>query len=175
MGIPGSGNFDRGKKETVEESLCIDANYWGREGIIRAGSRLSGSQRWTYHSGDSFHVDFVMDTLDADHSSVWLWYSWVWKVSRKQDAAVYQVALTTTRPHYGGLRWWFVCPLVLNGRACGRRVAKLYLPPSGRYFGCRHCHDLTYTSCQQSRKLDGLYRRLARVLSRDFDTAEPAL
>jgi hypothetical protein len=35
---------------------------------------------------------------------------------------------------------------------CGRRVGKLYLPPGGRYYGCRQCHDLTYTSCQQSDK-----------------------
>ena len=30
----------------------------------------------------------------------------------------------------------------------GRRARKLYL--GGRYFGCRHCHNLTYTSSQQS-------------------------
>jgi hypothetical protein len=29
-------------------------------------------------------------------------------------------------------------------------VRKLYL--AGRYFGCRHCHDLTYASTQQSDK-----------------------
>ena len=32
--------------------------------------------------------------------------------------------------------------------ACGRRARKLYLV--GRYFGCRRCHDLAYTSTQQS-------------------------
>ena len=31
---------------------------------------------------------------------------------------------------------------------CARRVRKLYLV--GRYFECRHCHDLVYTSSQQS-------------------------
>ena len=29
-------------------------------------------------------------------------------------------------------------------------MGKLYLPPGGRYFGCRHCHDLTYRSRQES-------------------------
>lgn len=51
-----------------------------------------------------------------------------------------QVWLTATRPRFGGLRWWFVCPLVVKGRSCKRRVGKLYLPPHGRYFGCRHCN-----------------------------------
>jgi len=73
----------------------------------------------------------------------------------------YPVGLTTTPLPWGGVRWWFVCPLVVSGQACGRRVGKLYLPPGGRYFGCRHCYDLTYTSCQESHKFDGLYRMLA--------------
>jgi len=49
----------------------------------------------------------------------------------------------------------------VNGRGCGRRVGKLYLPPGGRYFGCRQCHDLTYTSCQESHRYDRLFGRLA--------------
>ena len=72
----------------------------------------------------------------------------------------YQVRLVTTQPHFGGLRWWFMCPLRVNGHACGRRVSKLYLPPGGHYFGCRHCYRLTYTSSQDSRKPDHLARLL---------------
>jgi hypothetical protein len=34
------------------------------------------------------------------------------------------------------------------------------MPPGGRYFGCRRCYDLTYTSCQESHKYDKLYRDL---------------
>jgi hypothetical protein len=74
------------------------------------------------------------------------------------------VGLTTTRPRFGGLRWWFVCPLVVNGRPCQRRVGKLYLPPRGRYYGCRHCYDLTYTSCQQHDKRVDALRKDPEVL-----------
>jgi hypothetical protein len=56
------------------------------------------------------------------------------------------------------VRWWFVCPLSRNGIACHRRVRKLYL--SGRYFGCRHCHRLTYRSSQES---DSRVYKLARA------------
>lgn len=178
MGGPGSGNFDHWrrhpKKETVEECLSIDANLWMREGVLKAGTHSVGSLRWTYPGGGSFSVLHEVDTLDPDRPFVWLWYSWVWTATQQQESAGYRVALTTTRPRFGGLRWWFVCPLVVNGRPCGRRVGKLYLPPSGRYFGCRRCHDLTYTSCQQSHKFDTLDRWMARELSRDFDTAKPA-
>ncbi len=39
-------------------------------------------------------------------------------------------------------------PLVVNGRQCLRRVAKLY--QDGRDFGCRRCHGLTYRSSQEA-------------------------
>ena len=50
----------------------------------------------------------------------------------------YPVGLTTTPLPGGGLRWWFLCPLVVSGVPWGRRVGKLYMPPGGRYFGWRH-------------------------------------
>jgi hypothetical protein len=85
--------------------------------------------------------------------------------------------IATTRPRFGGLRWWFVCPLTVNGRPCGRRVGKLYLPPAGRYFGCRHCHDLTYTSCQtHDKRVDFLRNDPAELLraAENLERASPA-
>src|SRR6185369_10508511 len=76
------------------------------------------------------------------------------------------VRLVTTQPNYGGVRWWFVCPLTTRGQACNRRVMKLYLPPNGHYFGCRHCYDLTYRSRQQSDKRVAWLRRNPEAISR---------
>jgi len=45
---------------------------------------------------------------------------------------------------FGGARPYFICPGVVNGTACGRRVAKLHGP--GRYFLCRHCYRLAHAS-----------------------------
>ena len=73
-----------------------------------------------------------------------------YSLTRSGENLDYKVLLGTTRPRLGGLRWWFICPLVANGRKCGRRVGKLYLPPGGKYYGCRHCYDLTYESSQTS-------------------------
>ncbi|MHC4752129.1 MAG: hypothetical protein ACYTFW_19930, partial [Planctomycetota bacterium] len=63
----------------------------------------------------------------------------------------YRIALTTTPCNFGGVRYWFVCPLYTNGIYCGRRVAKLYKAPGAVYFGCRHCYDLSYESRNESR------------------------
>jgi hypothetical protein len=46
--------------------------------------------------------------------------------------------------HLGGARPYFICPGVVNGVTCGRRIAKLYY--RGRYFVCRHCHRLAHAS-----------------------------
>ncbi len=58
----------------------------------------------------------------------------------------YTVPIIQTRCHFGGLRHWFICPLVLDGRACERVCRCLYLSGNVEYFGCRECHGLTYQS-----------------------------
>jgi hypothetical protein len=68
--------------------------------------------------------------------------------------------------HLGGCRWWGRYPLQRDGIECGRRVGKLYVPPGSRYFGCRRCHDLTYTSVQEHDKRVDALRRNPEALDR---------
>jgi hypothetical protein len=94
---------------------------------------------------------------------------------RNEQAVDYRVQLEATRPNFGGLRWWFICPLVRRDGGPPRRVAKLYLPPGAKYFRSREGYGLTYTSCQESRKSCGLFRRLAAELGTDESTIRAAL
>jgi hypothetical protein len=55
------------------------------------------------------------------------------------------------------------------------RVGKLYLPLGSRYFGCRHCHELTYASCQESHKYDTMFRYMARETGWDFETVKEVM
>jgi hypothetical protein len=144
----------------VERCLSLDANRWAREGILGPGVHRAGAWGWTYLSGARFTVHYMVQTTGASGPCVRLTYSWTWNGVGEPQRADYLVCLTTTRPRFGGLRWWFLCPLTVKGRLCNRRVGKLHLPPAARYFGCRHCHDLTYTSCQESHQ----YERLLRFL-----------
>ena len=64
---------------------------------------------------------------------------------------------------FGGARPYFICPGVVNGIACGRRVAKLYGP--GRYFLCRHCYRLAHAS-QSEGGLDRTLRRANKIRQR---------
>jgi len=86
-----------------------------------------------------------------------------------------QIRFETTHPHFGGKRWWLICPLYTSGIPCNRRVGKLYSPPRGLYFGCRHCYDLTYTSCKDSHKNDRIYAMLARNMGTTPEMIKRAL
>jgi hypothetical protein len=61
---------------------------------------------------------------------------------------------------HGGTRPYFICPGVVNGTACGRRVAKLYGP--GRYFLCRHCYRLAY-ACQSEDAMNRSVRQANKI------------
>jgi hypothetical protein len=63
------------------------------------------------------------------------WLRLSYTLMRTNEVLAYRLRLVTTRPRFGGVRWWFVCPLSARGVPCGRRVGKLYLPPGGRREG----------------------------------------
>jgi hypothetical protein len=64
------------------------------------------------------------------------------------------IHFTVTRPHRGGVRYWFRCE-------CGRRSGRLYLGDYQVGFRCRICYDLTYRSSQEHcKRLDALKRDL---------------
>ena len=47
---------------------------------------------------------------------------------------------------FGNSRLWIICP------GCEQRVRILYRPTSSYRFLCRRCQDLTYETCNRSRK-----------------------
>jgi|SRR5580658_983778 hypothetical protein len=76
------------------------------------------------------------------------------------------ITVVTTQPYFGGSRWWFICPLIVNGRGCQRRARILYLPPGGTHFGCRTCYNLTYESVRtHDNRVGRLLRSPAEILA----------
>jgi len=141
------GGFGSGKrwskKNVVEGCYSLDTATMKRWSLLVPGpSDRAGAFHW--RRGESSSSVSYLLTVGPSSGTLRLLYS-----TKSTDANFdYLVRLATTRCHLGGVRWWFVCPLSRNGVACGRRARKLYL--SGNYFGCRYCHDLTYTSSQES-------------------------
>jgi len=113
-----------------------------RIGTASFGSRIIWRHRWPGSVGYTVAVG-------PDGPDVTLYYH----RGDEEDIRL-PIRLQATRPALGGRRWWFTCPLIADGVPCCRRVGKLYLPPGGRYFGCRHCHRLAYRSLQEAHQTE---------------------
>ena len=105
------------------------------------------------------------DSLDSPRRHLLLWWGpWVrlrYTITSTDEAVDYRIDLQTTRPHFGGLRWWFTCPLVRADRPCRRRCEKLYLAPGGTYYGCRKCY-VSY-ACQREDRADRMLRKANKI------------
>ena len=156
MGGFGSGSWYRFKrKSTVEESLTVAM----RDFRGRIHPHSSGVFTWTWESGNKFSIGYFV-TWEAP-PTITLHYCW----HDGEDVQI-PVRLQTTSTQFGGERWWFTCPLIVDGVACNRRADKLHLPPGAKYFGCRKCHDLTYRSCQEAHRDERLLARIGRMEGR---------
>ena len=155
MGGLGSGRPSGSGRDTVEACRSLDVNRLHREGCLRAG--WAGSWQWTRDGEqvvsislrtefDRLHLTYRMRTGGGDWEDV--------------VEAVHIVRLAC---RFRGSRPYFICPAVVNGVACGRRVAKLHL--SGRYFLCRHCYRLGHAS-QSEDAWDRALRRANKIRQR---------
>jgi hypothetical protein len=141
----GSG-WQKSRKPVADVCLTIDTADLRRWNMLVPGTtRRSGWLSW-HRGGEkdpSSSVSYVL-TVGDGAGTLRLLY----RVGEPAASLDYPVRLVSTGCHLGGVRWWFLCPLSVNGVACGRRARKLYL--HGRYFGCRRCHGLTYQSSRES-------------------------
>lgn len=131
------------KKRAAESCNSIDTADLNRWRMLAPGSNRSGSLEWRRGEEQKSAVGYTLVVGDTSGT-----FRLQYQIGQPATHFDYPVELVPTGCHLGGRRWWFVCPLSRNGVACGRRVRKLYL--SGHYFGCRHCHGLTYRSTQAS-------------------------
>jgi len=167
MGGLGSGSWYRyDSKSTVEESAALSV----RELRGRLFPGASGSVTWTFRRGNAItgqsSVGYIVEG-PAGWPTLTLLYRW-----RDEEDMRVPIRLQTTRTNFNGERWWFTCPLIVRGVACNRRVAKVYLPPGARYFGCRTCHGLTYRSCQEAHQAERLLGNLGAGLGFDPSIAK---
>lgn len=153
MGGLGSGRTEGWGGPVVEDARSLDVDHLVREGVLKPNYLASGRWSWTrIATGErEASIGFVVET-GADAGTLRLRYS-VTPYGGAPRSLDYQVALVTTRPHFGGLRWWFLCPTSKS------RVRKLYLHASCDYFLSRQALGLTYTSCRE----DEMYRALRRA------------
>lgn len=148
---------------TVEQCLPFDVSWLRRGGAFKRSQIQTGTFQWSspfggtvaalgYWVGRSPTEGWVV-LIDPEVASAH---------SPKVRVPECIIHLTRTKPHLGGTRFWFKCPITQSGKECGRRVRKLFLPPGARIFGCRTCYYLTFESAQ---KHDPRTYKLAQDLS----------
>jgi len=131
------GRYSWSRRYTVEDCRVVSITKLKQEGYLEGVSGVQGEIRLQYSRE-------IMAGEYEEHD--------------------HPIKLESTPCFFGGRRWWFICTKNPDGIFCGNRVGRLYLPPNARYYSCRHCYNLTYTSCRQSRALERFIIRMARTL-----------
>lgn len=148
MGGYGSGRYSPTGRQKVEHCRSIDVNKMNREGCLANGA----SGKWGWWDGSELiaNINFYVcdDAVRFVYRTRFDGGDWI---DVEYSIPIYRVAC-----RYGGTRPYFICPGVKHGKACRRRVTKLY--SRGRYFLCRHCQNLAYAS-QGEAALDRLIRK----------------
>ena len=152
------------KANTVEDCLILDLAKLARDGLL-LDSPGSGSLWWT-NTRTGKQTASLGYRRERTTTGGWMFHL-LYTAGREHDRQDIDepIPLLATRPHFGGVRWWFICPLVVAGNPCQRRVGKLYLPPGARYFGCRHCHGLSY-GCRGEEAPSRALRRAQKIRRR---------
>ena len=141
MGGLGSGRPSGFGRNTVESCRSLDVNRLQRTGCLKPG--WAGGWQWTR---DGEQVAWINLRSEADR--LHLAYRVRILGGEWQDVSE-TVRIVRTPCRLGGSRPYFMCPGVVNGVYCGRRVAKLY--GADRYFLCRHCYRLAHASQRERR------------------------
>lgn len=152
------GRYYWDSKSTVEDSTRLSIFKLKEFGLLRGWSATTLT--WTRRlSGRQSSIGIVVDT-EALYAKVN--YTITGRNTGEKTDYDYRITLATTRCHFGGVRYWFICPLSRNGVYCGRRVGTLYKAPGAAYFGCRHCYNLSYESRNETRS--GMFGAYGGVL-----------
>jgi hypothetical protein len=123
VGGMGSGRTPRRVTDESTGSFVLGVKgLLGRlpRGAVGGGTVTFRSSRW-----GELAVEVRLDTTDPAAPFMELTHD---TRDEPTERITYRVRLATTRPRYGGERWWFVC------LATGRRAFKLHLPNGGRRF-----------------------------------------
>ncbi|OGR07633.1 MAG: hypothetical protein A2511_17000 [Deltaproteobacteria bacterium RIFOXYD12_FULL_50_9] len=127
----------------------MDVRWLKKRGYLRPG--ISGTLSWSWRGEQTGIIGFRMEQdrmgLNYKHK----------KNGGEWEPVEQTITFYQTPCNYGGHRKWFICP------HCWLRVAILY--GVGKYFFCRHCHDLTYGS-QQEDWPDRLMRKARKIRER---------
>lgn len=161
MGGYGSGR--QGGRPTVERTNCVKVSV---HDVVRGFDGVAPiARKWIWHEGVEGELSATVLPLEGRAPVVRLCYRFD-HFSRTTGDQSQFIHLEWSPAHFGGRRWWWVCPRT------GRRVTKLYLPNGAIQFWSRQAFGLDYQSTRET-WLDRAHRKAARLyrkLGSDSDT-----
>ncbi len=149
-------------RSTTEAAKRIELAWLRKHNYLDGMNHVGLS--WSYNGSPSGNIRVIIDTretpsIEFDYK-VKPWGEEEWKEIK------YSFSMESISCCFGGKKWFFICGLYKNNIYCGKRVRNLY--KAGDYFGCRACANLSYESCNESKK----YRGLFKVLMQDSKAEE---
>ena len=126
----------------VDHCRTLDINRMIETGAIKNGRSQSGTWVWTDSETGEQKASIGYHSYAWDLNEAYLRVHYTLTDSGK--AMDYNIPLIATKAHFGGVRFWFKCPVT------GRRASKLFLPSGATFFACRQAYRLKYASQSQS-------------------------
>jgi hypothetical protein len=166
MSTGGRGVLSR--KSRVDEARSIDILDLQRKGVFTNKEAWSWTTSWSRNEKVAASVSYSVEFSGDRPTGLQLMYTITDNKTGEKRDYEYTIPVAATPCNYGGERWWYICPLIVNGKNCQRRCRIIYMPSGAEYFGCRECHRLTYESRQRHR--EKFYEDFARPV-RAMDTA----
>ncbi len=152
------------KKQTVESCYKLNINDFckmvnfnnGEKGTFSYGENLKGTFEIT--------APYRLQTEDREillDALITLRY----EINGKD--VISPLYVSSSPDCYGYKRYWVLCPAYKkNGRMCLKKSYKLYLPQNAKYFCCRECYNLTYTSVQtRDKRVEELLKNPTKLYS----------
>ena len=134
-------------KDTVESSKRIELSVLKKLNYLNG--HVGGKLSWSCNGEPTGNINIIVKT-SSDSPSIQLDYKARRSGTEEWKNIKYSLSMESLPCTFGGKRWFFICGLYKGGKYCGRRVRNLY--QAGDYFGCRKCADLTYESCNESKR-----------------------
>ena len=150
MSFGGRGVWKR--KYRVDEVRSMDILDLQRKNVFTRGAGITRTASWSRNGDVVASIAYQVEAAENGPSGLRFIYTIPNNNTGVKKGYNYIIPVVSTPCNYGGKRWWFICPLVVNGRSCQRRCRIVYMPPGSEYFGCRECHKLTYESRQRHRE-----------------------
>lgn len=142
-------------KQLVENCLKLDLAWLMRMAPIRDGCAASGELKWSLDGQPIASATFKLEFHGIENTHLFLCHCQIGPDGRREKAKQI-ISLTPMTQHFGGWRWWMVCPVT------GDRVRTLLLPIGGDRFACRKAWDLAYR-VERLGRFDRPFERLFRA------------